>query len=73
MIQITANFSVKIIEARGQWNNIIKMLKGIVMLEFLSNEGKMKTFSNEGEPSESTAKRSALKEMLKEVLQTKGK
>lgn len=79
--RMTANFLLETLQDRRQWNNIFEALKEkspslprILYPAKISckNEDKIKTFSGVQNPRESIARRPALQELLKGVLQLDG-
>lgn len=77
-IRMTVDFSLKTIETKRKWYNILKVLEEKIcqprilcpLKTSLRNEGKIRTFSSEEKLRDFIASRHAVKELLKKLIQT---
>ena len=77
-IRITADLSIETLQARREWQDILKMMKennlqprvlypARILLKY---EGEIKSFTDKQKPREFSTTKAALQKMLKDILQT---
>ena len=66
-IRITADLSVETLQARREWQDILKVMKGNNLQSF-KYEGEIKSFTNKQKLREFSTTKPALQQMLKDIL-----
>ena len=75
-IRLTADFSAETLQARREWHDILKVMKGRKLKPRLLYparisfrfDGEIKTFTDKQKPREFSTTKPALQQMLKELL-----
>ena len=66
-IRITVDLSIKTLQARREWQDILKVMKGNNLQSF-KYEGEIKSFTNKQKLREFSTTKPALQQMLKDIL-----